>query len=379
MTGARVLIAGGGVGALEAAIALDDLAGERVEVAMFSPRQDFVYRPFAVSEPFGDSHEMRYDLAELAERCGASFRRAGIAAVDEEAGRARTRDGEEFAYDHLIVASGTRQLPGVYGAETFWGVAEDPRVEELVEDMRSGRLGRIAFAIPAGGSWTLPLYELALFAAGEASEAGADPGLVIVTPEDAPLRIFGRAAAKRVAELLEERGIEVVAGVTPVRFADGVLTASPGATIEADAVIALPRMEGRRIGGVPHGPHGFIRVDSHSRVVGMDRAFAVGDVTLFPVKQGGIATQQADAAAEAIAADLGCDVHARPFDPVLRGVLWTGAEPIYLSGELTGGRGEASSAAAEEPAWGSGKEGKLVGRYLTPFFADLHERAGAPG
>ncbi len=53
--GARVLIAGGGVAALEAAVALRELAGDRAEVAMYSPREDFVYRPFAVAEPYGAS------------------------------------------------------------------------------------------------------------------------------------------------------------------------------------------------------------------------------------------------------------------------------------------------------------------------------------
>jgi sulfide:quinone oxidoreductase len=63
---ARVVIAGGGVAALEAAIALHETAGDRAEVAMYSPREDFIYRPFAVVEPYGASRPMRYDLSELA-------------------------------------------------------------------------------------------------------------------------------------------------------------------------------------------------------------------------------------------------------------------------------------------------------------------------
>jgi sulfide:quinone oxidoreductase len=90
---ARVLIAGGGVAALEAAIALRDMAGDRVAVAMYAPREEFVYRPFAVTEPYGTSHAMRYDLWRLSERCGASFHRASIDSVDGEAGeRGRTME-----------------------------------------------------------------------------------------------------------------------------------------------------------------------------------------------------------------------------------------------------------------------------------------------
>ncbi|HEX5375665.1 MAG TPA: hypothetical protein VFW48_05865, partial [Solirubrobacterales bacterium] len=86
---ARVLIAGGGVAGLEAAVALHETAGDRAEVAMYSPREDFIYRPFSVAEPYGASRPMRYDLAELAQRCGATYHRASIGSVDGEAQRAR--------------------------------------------------------------------------------------------------------------------------------------------------------------------------------------------------------------------------------------------------------------------------------------------------
>ena len=104
---------------------------------------------------------------------------------------------------------------------------------------------------------------------------------------------------------------KVIAGATPIKYDSGLLTVSPSATVEADVAPSLPRMEGRRIGGVPHDLDGFVPVDDHGRVRGMQHAFAAGDVTSFPVKQGGLATQQADVVAEAIAADLGCEVDAK--------------------------------------------------------------------
>lgn len=368
---ARVLIAGGGVAALEAAIALHEMAGERVEVDMYSPREDFIYRPFAVAEPYGASRVMRYDLAELAERCGATYHRAAIGSVDGEAKRVRTHDGEEIAYDYLIVACGTRLLASVSGAVIFWGVADDGRVQDVIRDLREGKLHRVAFTMPGGGTWALPMYELALLAEAELSKEGVEgASLVVVTPEDAPLHLFGRAVSERMVTLLAERGIEIVTGVTPIHFEDGQLAVSPREAVEADAVLSLPRMEGRRIGGVPYDLAGFIPVDDHGRVRGMDHTYAAGDATTFPVKQGGVSTQQADVAAEAIAAELGCDVEAKSLDPILRGVLWTGAKPLYLSGYLSGGHGETSSASDEAP-WEGGEEDKLVGRYLTPFFAGL--------
>lgn len=366
---ARVLIAGGGVAALEAAIALREMAGDRVEVTICSPHEDFIYRPLAVGEPYGASRAMRYDLAELAEGCGAGYRRASIGSVDGEARRARTHDDEEIAYDYLIVACGSRLLASVPGAVIFWGVPDDSRVLDVVRDLREGRLRRVAFTMPGGASWALPMYELALLAESDLAKQGVEgASLVVVTPEEAPLHLFGRAVSDRVAALLAERGIEVVTSATPIHFEEGRLAVSPRAAIEADAVLSLPRMEGRRIGGVPHDLAGFIPVDEHGRVRGMQRAYAAGDATTFPVKQGGIGTQQADVAAEAIAAELGCEVEAKPLDPVLRGVLWTGAKPLYLSGYLSGGHGE-TSIASDEPPWETAAEGKVVSRYLTRFLS----------
>jgi sulfide:quinone oxidoreductase len=371
----RALIAGGGVAALEAALALRDLAGDRLDVELCSPRADFVYRPFAVGAPFGAATVARYDLAELADRIGARFRLAGVFSVESRDMYVTARDGVRIPYDHLLVASGARSLWAVPGAVTFWGVADEGGIGAVVRRLRTGLLRDVVFTMPGGHSWALPLYELALFAAATLARSGIeDARLRIVTPEDAPLELFGRAAAEQMESLLGEHGIEVLHGRHPVAFEDGRLSVAPGEPIETEAVVSLPRLEGRRLDGLPADADGFLLVDEHCRVAGARGVYAAGDVTTFPVKQGGIATQEADAAAEAIAAAAGADVDPAPFEPILRGVLWTGAEPRYLYGRPTGGHGEVSEL-SEQPLWPE-SEGKIVGRYLTPFLDGL--RTGEP-
>jgi sulfide:quinone oxidoreductase len=284
-----------------------------------------------------------------------------------------THDGETIPYDDLIVCPGAKLIWPVPGAITFWGIAEDRDVAAVMESIRVGGVRRVAFTMPTADSWALPLYELALLARAELDRAGEDAELVVVTPEDAPLRIFGRGVAEGMAELLAERRIEVIAGAHPVRFEYGFLDTAPVGRLAFDAVVSLPKLEGRRIRGVPHDVDGFVRIDDHCRVIGSDHLYAAGDVTSFPVKQGGLATQQADVAAESIAAGIGAEVDPARFDPILRGVLWTGEEPRYLQGWLGGGHGETSTF-TESPPWGS-DEGKIVGRYLTRFLA----AAVAPG
>jgi sulfide:quinone oxidoreductase len=318
-----VLIAGGGIAGVEAALALRDLAADWVEVGLRDPRHELVFRPFAIGEPYGAARIFRCDLGQVAERCDASFQADGIVSVDVERRLAVTRGGERLPYDHLVVASGARMLWAVPGAATFWGVADEGQVGDVIADLRAGALRRLVLTMPAGCNWALPLYELALLSVTALDKAGvARTRITVVTPEDAPLRLFGRRASEQIGRRLEERGIEVLVGARPVRFEAGHLSIDSGEEIEADAVISLPRLEGRRIAGIPHDADGFIRVDGLGRAIGLEHVYAAGDITTFPVKQDGIATQQADLVAEAIVAEIGAGPDPRPFDPVLNGALW---------------------------------------------------------
>jgi sulfide:quinone oxidoreductase len=155
--------------------------------------------------------------------------------------------------------------------------------------------------------------------------------------------------------------------VHPQSFADSRLEIVGGDPIEADWVVTLPRLTGRPIEGIPQDREGFIAVDGHGRVEGVPDVYAAGDITRFPVKQGGIAAQQADAAAEAIAAEAGAAITPTLFEPVLRGLLLTGRRPAFLRAEIGGGHGDTSTV-VEEPLWWPA--GKIAARHLGPYLAE---------
>ena len=148
----------------------------------------------------------------------------------------------------------------------------------------------------------------------------------------------------------------------PLRFEDGVLEVAPKASLPADRVVAMPRLEGPRLPGIPHDRHGFVSTDDFGRLMSEEDIYAAGDMTQFPLKQGGIATQQADAAATAIAARSGAPIEPTPFRPILRGLLLTGMASRYLRAEA-GTRPRLDV----EPLWWP--PAKIVGRYLTPCLA----------
>jgi sulfide:quinone oxidoreductase len=241
-------------------------------------------------------------------------------------------------------------------------------MQRLLAEIADGEATKIVFAVPSGIVWPLPLYELALLTAAELERRGVDVSLTIATSEPAPLALFGAAASAAVESALSERGIGVQTSTYPVEFADGLLTSARDEPLAADRVVALPRLSGPDLGGIPRDQRGFVPTDEHSRVRGLGNVYAAGDLTAFPIKQGGLAAQQADAAAEAIAEQAGARLEPRPFSPVLRALLLTGKAPVFLRVELGGGHGETSTA-ADEPLWWP--PGKIVGRYLAPFLAEL--------
>jgi sulfide:quinone oxidoreductase len=378
----RVVIAGG-VAALEAALALRALAEDRVDVELLAPEPQFWYRPLAVAEPFGLGEVRQFELSELAAAAGATFSPGALTGVDAGSKLARTSAGSSIPYDVLLVACGAAPTPAIPGAVTFRGPADTEKIRRLLDEIVSGQVGRVAFVVPWGAVWSLPMYELALMTAAYLEERDVERvELVLVTPEDEPLQLFGRAGSEAARELLEERGIAVRAGAWPVELVDGELRLVPEGSVAADRVVALPRLRGTRIDGLPQTVEGFIPVDAHGQVHGLADVFAAGDITGFPVKQGGIAAQQADAAAELIAANAGADLTPQPFRPVLRGLLLTGRRPRYLRHEITGGAGDVS-AASPEPLWWP--PAKIVGRYLAPFLGAVAgvetppEAPAAPG
>ena len=362
----RVVIAGAGVAAFEAALGLRALAEDRVEVELVAPGHRFWYRPLAVAEPFGRGESRSFELGKLAAAAGATYSPGTVVGVDAERRVLHTSVGGTIPYDVALVACGAVPVDAVPGGLTFRGPGDTEKVSALLDELPSGEIRHLVFAVPRGAVWPLPIYELALMTAAHLrSHRIHGVELTLVTPEAEPLELFGEAASDAVRELLAERAIALRVGSYPSEVLEEGLLLFPTDVVPADRVVALPCLRGPRIDGLPQTIDGFVPVDAHGRVDGLVDVFAAGDITNFPVKQGGIAAQQADAAAETIAADTGADVTPRPFHPVLRGVLLTGGVPRYLRRELSES-GDASTVSTEALWW---PPAKIVGRYLAPFLA----------
>jgi sulfide:quinone oxidoreductase len=245
-------------------------------------------------------------------------------------------------------------------------------VQQLIEDLVQDAAAEVVFAVPNSNGWPLALYELALLTETYLTERGISAKLTLVTPEATPLALFGNGASRAMASLLAEHKIVVRTETYPRDFDGDVLRVVPGAPIPAERAVALARLVGPAVPGIPHDEDGFIPVDEHGLVHDLEGVYAAGDATTFPIKQGGLATQQADAVAESIAAAAGAPVDPKPFRPILRGLVLTGGTPEFLRAEIFQSSRRTSTAEPEALWW---PPAKIAGRYLGPFLAERAESA----
>jgi sulfide:quinone oxidoreductase len=364
----EVLIVGAGVGGLETALALRALAPGSVRVRMLAPERHFTYRPLAVGEPFGRSRTVQVELSRVAEERGFELIRDALDRIDPGAHRVHTQDGRRLDYGSLVLALGARPVAAVDGALTFRGPRDVPRVSEALQRLRTLERPRITFTAGTSATWTLPLYELALLTADWAAREGIDAEITVVTSEAVPLEDFGEVASADVAALLARRGIAVRAGSVASHVSDGRLWIPMEGGIPADLVVALPALIGHAVRGLPLGRSGFVAVDEFCRARDLDDIYVIGDMASHRVKQGGLAAQQADCAAAAIAHAAGEPVAVEPYRPVLRGMLLTGEAPLYLRNPPAGIDGEGPSGDGDRtaPWW---PPHKIAGAHLAPYLA----------
>jgi sulfide:quinone oxidoreductase len=274
----------------------------------------------------------------------------------------------------LVIAIGALPAVSLPGSISIGGAGYVGRFRAVLRGLDEGRIRRVAFAVPSAVSWPLPLYELALMTAARAT-GRSGPELSIVTPEQEPLELFAAPASNAVAGLLDERGITFHGGRHPAQVGAGELITVPGGSVPADRVISLPQQRGPFLPGVPHDARGFIPTDLHGEVHGLDDVYAAGDATTYPLKQGGIAAQQAAAAAESIAARAGAPLEPHPFRPVVRGLLLTGGEPEFVRADVSGGA-DRSPEASLQPLWWP--PSKIATRWLAPYLALKHDEVETP-
>jgi sulfide:quinone oxidoreductase len=369
--GFTVVIAGGGFAAAEALLRLRRLAADHVTVTLLTPNDDLIYRPLTLLVPFASRQADRYPIQRLATDTGARWVQDSVAWVDVGQRTVHTAGGQQLPYEALLLAVGARERKPLPHVSIFTDRTSGKTYRRIVADLHAGLITSLVLIEPAGPSWPLPLYELALLTAKHAHTRGLRLDITVVTPEARPLYAFGETIGETVEGLLSAAGVTLhtqsrarVSGPRHVRLEPG------GLDLLADRIVTLPTIMGPNVRGVPGGAiDRFIPVDERCRVIGTDgRVFAAGDATALPVKHGSLAAQQGDTAAAGIAHLAGAGPAPTAFRPVLNGTLLTGDEPLYLTAHLVAGTSWTGQIHAQRP-WRSKQI--VVAEELGPYLDNL--------
>ena len=265
----RVLVAGGGIAALEPLLALRVHAGAHLSITLLSADAVLAPPAMTVAEPFERGGGQAHDWREISTDLDARLVLDRLVAVDTDAATVFTDGGRRIPYDLLVVATGARRVEPLAGALTF-GMRPSPtaRLRAVVADVLTGTASSIAFALPWPSSWSLPLYELALMTAHELRQHGSPAAVRIVTPELRALQLLGPAAHAALQPLFHTLGVELVCAVQPRAVVAGGLQLHDGDVVEADHVVTVADIVARPLPGLPSDRAGFVPVDAYGRVVG---------------------------------------------------------------------------------------------------------------
>ncbi len=92
----KVVIAGGGVAAVEGMLALRDLVKGQMDLELLAPNEELTLPALAVGEPFGIAAPPALPLADICGDVRAVHRRDGLRGIDPDARTAHTQSGAQL-------------------------------------------------------------------------------------------------------------------------------------------------------------------------------------------------------------------------------------------------------------------------------------------
>lgn len=312
----RVVIVGGGLAGLEAALYLRERLHDKVHVTMVADSETFVFRPFLAYVPFGlDPQSIQLDLTAIAARHGIQFHTGHVERV-EPARKLVHAGAQSYVFDYAILATGAavvrESTPGLRRGHTLWDeaamLALRRALQKLVEQAADGTSSRIVFLVPPSCAWSGPLYEMALMTAAwlRRHETRRDVELALVTAEPTFIEALGSSMHAAMADELAKYHITAATGRHPARIEAGRIVFESGPDEPFDILVngAVQKGSGPRE-GIAVDQRGFYRTHEATRQsLTSDDIYAVGDGSDYPVKQGFLALLQADTAAEHIASRI---------------------------------------------------------------------------
>ena len=316
----RIIIVGSGFGGLAAARALREKVAKETEIALISPRPEFLYYPGLIWIPTGlrSPADLRIPLESFFRKHRIRHIPETVTGIEDQ-GRTVVTDKGRHANDALLIATGAatlRKLPGIeHSRSVCQGIEDALAIREKIESMESGTIA-LGFAgnsqepsAVRGG----PVFEL-LFGLDTWLRKTGRRGKIALTffsPSPEPGNRLGPKAVRNLLAEMARRNIPTHLGSKLKSFSpEGVTTETD--QFPADLIVFTPGLRGAdwvASTSLPQSPGGFIKAGKTCQVEGWAGTFVAGDCGAYPgpdwmPKQGHSADLQAETAADNIAAFL---------------------------------------------------------------------------
>jgi len=314
----KVVVVGAGFGGLEVARGLRNAP---VEVTLVDRNNFQTFQPLlyqvataglnaadvatVVRGRFQDQHNLR-------------FRRADVSSVDWEQGLVLLDGQDPLPFDQIVLAGGATVnhfgTPGAAQHGFALYTLEDAVVlrNHIVErfeaaDRDPGTIdeGALTFVVVGGGPTGVEtagaLAELfaMVFRRDYPTLDVSRARVVLVEMLDHLLAPFSQRSQRHALDTLRSRGVDVRLGVQVADVGPGSVTFADGEVLACQTLVWAAGVRASslaEVAGVETGRAGRISVESDLRIVGRDRAWAIGDIAASPDGRGGVLPQLAPVA-----------------------------------------------------------------------------------
>lgn len=337
---ARILILGGGFGALIAAENLALSVGGHHDITLVAPTRSFIFYPALVQVAFGrcTASDVSFDLPARLRDLGVRFIQGEVLDLDparRKIGVAGPDLRGELEYDYLLIAMGrrlaTERALGFFEhSHHLLGLRAAERFGRAIDAFETGQI--VVGACP-GSRLPVAVCETA-FALAQKFEGNDAVKIKVIFPESLSDAFGGASLHKQLESAFAKHGISVLYDVPITEITATDVISDRGHQIHHDLLMLVPPFRGHAIfGHVGIGDaDDFVEVDAKMRISGMKGAYAAGDVVAFSgPKFGHMAVRQAEVAAANLAAEVaGSDPTQEYYHEIAAIIDAGGPDSIYL-------------------------------------------------
>ena len=317
-----VLILGGGIAAIEAAIFYRN---EGFEVELVSPREYLFIYPISIWIPVGTStfENTTMPISKLASRHGFTFTHDGVVKINAVDKSITLQDGGIRKSEHLVIAIGSGKMKHA-GLENTLSICGEPEqsmlLKQRIDDLLSKGGGKIALGFGGNQKDTSgvrggPGFELLFNLHHMLVKKGVRDRfeLTFFAPMEKPGARMGEKALSMMGKMFKRDKIATKFGQKITRFEANGVVFEDESFLESDLTMFIPAGNGHSVvtsSDLPQNEAGFIRINDFCEMEGISGWYAIGDVAAlqgpdWKAKQGHIAEVMARNSAHNSAIKLG--------------------------------------------------------------------------